>query len=161
MKPSHRGLKAHPILLLLWRSQRSWSRRWSRMYASLNVWCCRGGGNSNVMSRGPRSCNGSTGTWNRGLGSISGRVSREESRWRYPGVVQGGVRGHNDYWGSVHPWWWNSSPRASWLWQLKELSHISEDCQPRPVAPASLQSPSLPPPACWPTGAYASYSTQC
>ena len=36
-----------------------------------------------VMSRGPKSTRGSTGSWNWGRGSISGSESREESKgWR-------------------------------------------------------------------------------
>ena len=49
--------------------------------ASLSTWCWRGGRKySAVMSSGPRSTSGSTGSCHCGLGSIFGRLSSDESR---------------------------------------------------------------------------------
>ena len=50
------------------------------MYASLRVWCCRGGGISSVTSKGPNSTRGSTGSWNWGRVSMLGSDSRDESK---------------------------------------------------------------------------------
>ena len=57
----------------------SWSRL-SSTYASLSIRCCIGGGNSTMMFRWPRSTKGSTRSGHCGLGSMSGRLSIDESR---------------------------------------------------------------------------------